>query len=803
MTSENMEIEYAQDPYGLVKALIPVRRPGAFYARGVEEVPMPTLRFGDAAPISFPVPDGQVHEMLSFAEKAPFGRGTETILDESVRKVWQISPERFQLSGKGWSAFLDRGLGAIREALGCQGTEMQADLYKLLIYSEGGHFAAHRDTEKAEGMFGTLVITLPCFHSGGNLLVRHAGEEARLDLCPRESAEIRYAAFFADCEHEVEPITSGFRVCLVYNLIRKSGSLPESPADERKSVRAAVEALQKWQKTSLGSRNPEDPAPKIVYLLSHMYTEASLAFAQLKGEDRTLARVLSAAARETDVEIYLAMVHLSEFGYFDGWYDYGEEPDEMDMGDAVAEDLTAELRTWRDPEDRSVNYGSIDFDPEAHLLPPGELDDEEPDDINIHGNTGNEGASYDRAYLRAALVLWPREAANEILLANGRSTAVGRLKYCAERDPTDENERAELMDLADGILEDSARGAWNEEEIRGFCEATVNLNLPDHLTGFWRFAVLEEYAGGWNTALAHAFSILPEETSLELLQDLMERFADLLVVDCLDLLAKILIAHPDRVRDLQSVFLKLCREIPEGRQWKGYRGHGYDAFRNWIENQEEDSDHKSRRSDPAPMSLSPETLLNLLTLFECVGMIGEAERLLDAILQNPGTFPPDHLLFNAWQAARDSDATERVVRLLWQASAGFLLERSETPPTRPKDWSDPTPVKGSGPQVQLLREFLPDPHAERHSYRANQHDRHLMESLIRHQNLDLDCRTEERGRPYTLHLTKNLAAFKHAVQTHRADLEKMRALLTPGAPPDDPKSAELAERMRNTSADPG
>jgi hypothetical protein len=30
---------------------------------------------------------------------------------------------------------------------------------------------------------------------------------------------MQYAAFFADCEHELSPITSGLRLVLVYNLV--------------------------------------------------------------------------------------------------------------------------------------------------------------------------------------------------------------------------------------------------------------------------------------------------------------------------------------------------------------------------------------------------------------------------------------------------------------------------------------------------------------------------------------------------------------------------------------------------------
>ena len=60
-----------------------------------------------------------------------------------------------------------------------------ADLYKLLVYDPGSFFVNHRDTEKAAGMFATLIIVLPSIYTGGALLVRHRDREARLDLsCP-------------------------------------------------------------------------------------------------------------------------------------------------------------------------------------------------------------------------------------------------------------------------------------------------------------------------------------------------------------------------------------------------------------------------------------------------------------------------------------------------------------------------------------------------------------------------------------------------------------------------------------------
>src|SRR5207249_2848272 len=82
-------------------------------------------------------------------------------------------------------------------------------------------FVAHRDTEKEEGMFGTLVIVLPALHRGGELVVKHSGREVTVDLSSKEVSDLGLVAFYADCEHEVRPITEGHRVCLIYNLVQQ------------------------------------------------------------------------------------------------------------------------------------------------------------------------------------------------------------------------------------------------------------------------------------------------------------------------------------------------------------------------------------------------------------------------------------------------------------------------------------------------------------------------------------------------------------------------------------------------------
>jgi predicted 2-oxoglutarate/Fe(II)-dependent dioxygenase YbiX len=123
-----------------------------------------------------------------------------------VRKTWQINADKVSIGGQHWDKTLAGIVGRVAERLGV-GEPITAELYKLLIYDKGGFFVSHRDTEKAPSMFATLVLVLPSASKGGELIVRHGGREATLELANDEPAEIAFAAFYADCVHEVRPVT--------------------------------------------------------------------------------------------------------------------------------------------------------------------------------------------------------------------------------------------------------------------------------------------------------------------------------------------------------------------------------------------------------------------------------------------------------------------------------------------------------------------------------------------------------------------------------------------------------------------
>jgi predicted 2-oxoglutarate/Fe(II)-dependent dioxygenase YbiX len=77
-------------------------------------------------------------------------------------------------------------------------------------------------------MIGTLVVTLPSNHAGGELMV---GLGNQWKAFRGSKTAVSLVAFYADCQHEVLKVKSGYRITLTYNLmLRGDTSRPAKPA---------------------------------------------------------------------------------------------------------------------------------------------------------------------------------------------------------------------------------------------------------------------------------------------------------------------------------------------------------------------------------------------------------------------------------------------------------------------------------------------------------------------------------------------------------------------------------------------
>jgi 2OG-Fe(II) oxygenase superfamily len=79
----------------------------------------------------------------------------------------------------------------------------------MLVYGKGQLFLPHQDSEKDDAMVGTLVVSLPSAHTGGELVIDHAGQS---NAYRASTEELTFVAFYADSRHQVTPVRSGYRV---------------------------------------------------------------------------------------------------------------------------------------------------------------------------------------------------------------------------------------------------------------------------------------------------------------------------------------------------------------------------------------------------------------------------------------------------------------------------------------------------------------------------------------------------------------------------------------------------------------
>ncbi|KAJ7611545.1 hypothetical protein DFH06DRAFT_156374 [Mycena polygramma] len=107
---------------------------------------------------------------------------------------------------------------------------LKAQLKGLNVYGPGDSINNHSEIPQGNYMIGTLVVIFPIPHVGGRVLAQHGDAPFSLDpaseLAAASTPAIWYMAFYGDVPHMVEPLASGHRVSLTYNLLLVDPSVP-------------------------------------------------------------------------------------------------------------------------------------------------------------------------------------------------------------------------------------------------------------------------------------------------------------------------------------------------------------------------------------------------------------------------------------------------------------------------------------------------------------------------------------------------------------------------------------------------
>ena len=759
-----------------------VRRPGDFHATGRSEIFAPRLEVAGVGLVALPLLPAQAEQLVAVAEQAPYGRGSDTLIDTEVRRTWQIGADRVHIGGRHWDKDLADIVARSTAGLGVS-EPLSAELYKLLVYDTGSFFVSHRDTEKAPGMFATLVVVLPSVYTGGELCIRHRDREVCLDLSSPEPSEVSFAAFYADCRHEVRPITSGCRLVLIYNLIRQGqGTLPEPPAYETEVDRVA-DLLGRWASEPPAA---EGGSPKkLIYPLEHAYTPAEIGFPALKGSDAAVASVLVPAADRADCELHLAFLAITESGSAEYSGSGGSwsrsrrhsEPDDDDFEVVEVYETSSTLSGWQTPDGSRPALAELPFD-DDELCPPGALDDEEPDEQHFFEATGNEGASFERSYQRAALVLWPQGGKLKVIAGAGREASLPYLAALTQRwvDSGERqastasplwNEAHQLAGLMIARRDDWSTSGWMSASASSRAAPLLTaLSLIQDSENIARFLTEVSAQGGYNAgdneALTDAAMHLPTSEAAALVERIITGNAAQQASACAELLAAMaarFLAHPavaPSIALLEPAAQALVSALP-GDPALAPTAEGW------------------RR----PLAVTPALVVDLLTALCHLRALAIGERAVDHLLAWPNPFAVDVILVPAARRLAEPSGPARnwaPTRRLTTACLDHLAQRIAEPLDPPADFARESRIDCRCAHCRDLSAFLADPLRSVWTFKAVQTDRSHVENSIRRHDCDVRHETMRRGSPHSLVCTKTQASFERRVAQRKKDLDDRERL---------------------------
>ncbi|KAI9148884.1 hypothetical protein HJFPF1_10927 [Paramyrothecium foliicola] len=402
----------------LLADLEAITTPGSFAAfQALDEVPPAGLHIEDIGDVDMPLSEEVARQIIAQSRQAPFGKGSETIVDTSVRNTWELDASQFQFKNPAWPAFIQKLTATVALELGVQ-FPIRAEIYKMLLYEEGAMFKPHTDTQKIPGMFGTLVVCLPSAHRGGDVVLRHARQTK---VYKSSDAAQSITCWYSDVSHEVLPITSGYRWVLTYNLAVDPATTCPTAGLQRTQTRGVRQTLKRWLSEDKASRSSR----WLYHVLEHDYTQSRASLKALQRKDYAVAQLLREVSQELPVEIFIGLLEKEQVIAGEEEYDNGygryydddeaedeEEEDEgyggagRDQSDPDVLECDHSVKTLVDLEGNVVSEG-LQLDQNDVLRQDCFEDVEAAEEYEAF--MGNEGGTTTQWYRTSAIVIVPHD----------------------------------------------------------------------------------------------------------------------------------------------------------------------------------------------------------------------------------------------------------------------------------------------------------------------------------------------------------------------------------------------------------
>lgn len=94
--------------------------------------------------LAMPMTEAQTKQLIEKAHQAPFGKGSEILVDTSVRDMWELDTSQFSFKTPLFKLYVRDVCKSIAIHLGINGT-INAELYKMRICGKGAMFKPHTE----------------------------------------------------------------------------------------------------------------------------------------------------------------------------------------------------------------------------------------------------------------------------------------------------------------------------------------------------------------------------------------------------------------------------------------------------------------------------------------------------------------------------------------------------------------------------------------------------------------------------------------------------------------------------------
>ncbi|KAK5580328.1 hypothetical protein RB653_000344 [Dictyostelium firmibasis] len=284
-----------------------------FYTQSIIEAPL-GIRIDGVAQnesnyLSIPCVDTQINRLIS----------NRHISNNSSTNVWEIDKNNIEIGdGNLWKEIEEKIINKIKLGMGIYQDELiKMDFKKLIIIKEHGYIP-YQDINTTtttvknnnNDIFGKLLISLPSKSHGGDLVVSNPKNEkdhSKIQLSNHFGSLINMVSFYSDCIYTTEPLQSGIRVYLEYDLIKstKRSLSAQILTQIKNDSNEKVKELSKSINFCLG----DGKLNNIVYLFENQYNIESIV-EKFMGTDLQIVEKINKISMDLSNDLAFC------FGYF-------------------------------------------------------------------------------------------------------------------------------------------------------------------------------------------------------------------------------------------------------------------------------------------------------------------------------------------------------------------------------------------------------------------------------------------------------------------------------------------------------